>query len=59
MKKYLIVLLASLGLGLLLLTSQTVQAVDNDDAAATNQTAPMYTGLKKVARLSVLGTTLR
>ncbi len=47
MKKYLIVLLASLGLGLLLLTSQTVQAVDNDDAAATNQTAPKYTGLKK------------
>lgn len=50
MKKYLAILLVSLGFSSLLLTRQTVHAADNDDAAATNQSAPKYTGLKKVGK---------
>lgn len=47
MKKYLAILLVSLGFSSLLLTRQTVHAADNDDAATTNQLALKYTGLKK------------
>ena len=50
MKKYLAILLVSLGFSSLLLTRQTVHAADNDDAATTNQLAPKYTGLKKVGK---------
>lgn len=51
MKKYLAILLVSLGFSSLLLTRQTVHAADNDDAATTNQSAPKYTGLKKMVNI--------
>lgn len=51
MKKYLAILLVSLGFSSLLLTRQTVHAADNDDAATTNQLAPKYTGLKKLVNI--------
>ena len=47
MKKYLAILLVSLGFSSLLFTRLTEDFAYKDDAAISNQSAPKYTGLKK------------